>query len=323
MKRIQRRFKRLAGGAVRWAERILPVYVLIVLLLPIAAVRATYEWLNRTYFSSTSPKRRKLLAAIKKHQSRRYSPLRLWTGHLNLCTARFFRLWPDRLRQPHWMNRCRFLGKDQVDSLLASGRPIVLATVHFANLTEIYHWLRAKGYAIAFLQQTGLTWDTWYRDYLENLADATNGLQHVPRRFGPEQTWEARDFLAGGNALIGVAMDQRHRRSIRVRGEVFGLRCMTGGLQLGAVANAVVIPCLIRATWCMRSEIYFGQPVPDELLTSRRNHAQAMEHILRELTPWIIANPEQCAPHLVAAMDLESAADEPAQPMSEAPTSAS
>jgi lauroyl/myristoyl acyltransferase len=235
--------------------------------------------------------------------------------------ARFFRVWPDRLREPRWIKRCRFVCKDRVDAALESGRPIVLATVHFANITEIYHWLRADGKAVAFLQQTGLTWDTSYRDYVETLADVANGLEGVPRRFGPEQSWDARDFLTGGNRIIGVAVDQRHPRAILARGPHFNLRCMPGGLQLAAVSNAVVIPCIIRATWGMRSEIYFGEPVPDELLTSRRQHTLAMEHILRELSPWIIANPEQCAPHLVAAIELDRPAVAPDHPMSAAPTS--
>jgi lauroyl/myristoyl acyltransferase len=221
--------------------------------------------------------------------------------------ARFFRLWPDRLCEPRWKKRCTFYGNERLEAALSSNRPVVLATVHYGNLTEIYHWLRANGHAIAFLQNIDLTWETSYRDYLETLADRANRMENVPRRFSSEQTWEANDFLKGGRRLLGVAMDMpaRHPKAVLARGEAIRVSFLTGGLRLAAIANAIVLPCVIRATWWLRSEIYFGEPVPDEMVISRNQHVQALEHILHEVSPWIVANPEQCAPHLLRAMVLE------------------
>ncbi len=88
------------------------------------------------------------------------------------------------------------------------------------------------------------------------------------------------------------------------RGDVFGIHFMTGGLRLAPMSNAIVMPCIIRAAWCLRNEIFIGTPVPDELLESRKHDIQVMEHVLREVSPWIAENPEQCAPHLVTAIEL-------------------
>jgi hypothetical protein len=56
----------------------------------------------------------------------------------------------------------------------------------------------------------------------------------------------------------------------------------------------------------MRCEIHFGAPVPDELLSTPELHVRALEHILREISPVIEANPEQCMPLLIRAIDPEA-----------------
>ncbi len=150
MNRMKRRVKRFAGEFVRRIEPILPVSVLILLLLPFAASRATYEWFGRNYLYKASRKRRALYEVVSNSDRRRHPLGKVWRSHVSLCMARFFRLWPDRLHERRWMNRCAFVGKEHFDAALATGRPIILISVHLANLTELFHWLRATGHATAF-----------------------------------------------------------------------------------------------------------------------------------------------------------------------------
>ena len=57
--------------------------------------------------------------------------------------------------------------------------------------------------------------------------------------------------------------------------ENFVMYFMTGGLEVASVAKAIVLPCIFRATWCMRCEIHFGAPVPDELVSKSELHVRA------------------------------------------------
>ena len=303
MKRLKCLIRWLAWEGLRTTERILPIPCLALLLLPIAAVLALWEW-----------GKLKNSSALLQHHSRRIFKLlqapdalpfrwyRQFIGRVALYLSRFIRYWPDRLNQPCWSVRGRFHHKQRLEEALSTGRPIILATLHFGNLTELYHRLRAEEHPIAFLVYRDEQ-DYSYRDYLDELADEANGLQGVCRRFYREELWEAREFLKSGNRLLAVAMEELEDRAIVAQGELFSIPFATGALRMAMISNAIVIPCITRATGVFRSETYFGESIPDEYVTSRKLHPLALEHVMRELSPWIIENPEQCAPQLLAVMN--------------------
>jgi hypothetical protein len=124
------------------------------------------------------------------------------------------------------------------------------------------------------------------------------GIGHLPLS-------EVRDFLAWPNRVLAVPMEGPTKHDITVCGDGYGLQMAPGALRLAAMAEAVVIPCLIKIRPCLRSTIYFGDPLPHHVVSRRDRHPSACEHILRELGPWIAAQPEQSAPSLVRALRFE------------------
>jgi hypothetical protein len=304
------RAQRLVSEWVRFAEFCLPISILIPLLFPAAAVIATYELLMGKR-QSTFHQLRQLseMAQVSGVPWRRFSFRRAWAARLAMCMARFLRFWPEKLAQPRWRRRCQFIGLERLEAILAEGRPVVLATLHYGNLTELYHWIRSRRIGMAFLISQDPGSVPAYRNELDLLADRANGLEGVPRLIGIDHLhlWKVWGFLALPNRVLAVAMEGDAKRHIVVRGPGYTLRMAPGALRIAARAHAVVIPCLISASKYLRSTIRFGEPLPDDVIACHDRHPLACEHILRELGPWIATQPEQSAPMLIGAFNFGAA----------------
>jgi hypothetical protein len=201
-----------------------------------------------------------------------------------------------------------------LEAALGSGRPVMLATLHYGNLTELYHWLRSRGLAVAFIVARDLNRRTEYRNHVDSLADQANGLVGVPRLFQIDQLWEAREFLSEPRRLLVIPMDGSARPDIRVQGADYELEVATGALRLAAIAGAMVLPCLSFAPSALRFTIAFGNPVPIQNVPGRRKQTAACEDIVGQLLPWVEQRPEHCAPILMWALHATPKSSEKPHP---------
>ena len=183
---------------------------------------------------------------------------------------------------------------------------MILATVHYGDMAMLYHWLRSRGIAVAFLAARKHKPTPAFRNRLDMLGDRANGLEGIPRLIHPDELWDARDFLGGPARVLAIAMDRRKKRDLLVTGPGYSLSLSTGPLRMAVIVGAVVIPCLISSDACLSSTIRFGLPVPQEDIADSGRHPLACEHILRQIIPWVARQPEQCAKVLI---DSLSAAD--------------
>lgn len=298
--------ERAFGESLRFAERRLPTWLLKALLLPAAMVIGSAELLTLACIATWYRRHWRLPSAVRANVLWWRWACRMWISRVILSLARFLRYWPERLREDCWATGCRYFGKERLTAALATGRPIVLATLHYGDLTELYHRLRAEGLAVAFIAGRNLSRRNPYRAYLNSLADQANGLQGVPHYFAPSQLWEARDFFLGSSRILAVALERLEGgQHIVAQGAGFRIRVAPGALRLAAIVDAVVLPCVINEcdapTW-MGCTIHFGTPVPDDFVTRRDGHAKAFAHILQELSPWLLARPELCQSQLRAAL---------------------
>ena len=222
-----------------------------------------------------------------------------------MCMLRFLRIWPDKLREPRWNRRCQFSGLERLEQILGEGRPVVLATLHYGNLTELYHWIRSRGIGVAFLIAESSNVPA-HQNALDLLADRANGLDGVPRRIqnDPSHLWQVFKFLAQPNRVLLVAIEAHTERDIVVCDLGYSLRVALGTLRLAATTRAVVIPCLVSAEKYLRSTIHFGEPLADDIVASRNQPALGYRHILQQLGPWIAAQPEQSARVLIGSLSF-------------------
>jgi lauroyl/myristoyl acyltransferase len=216
--------------------------------------------------------------------------------------TRLLRYWGDRLKEPRWSRRCQFIGLDRVKAILAGGRPIVLVTLHYGNLTELYHWIRACGIGVVFLANRASALPA-YLSELALAADRANGLEGVPSLIGVDylRLWQTLEILKQPNRILAVAAEGYGKRVLITQGPGYTLRVGPGALHIAAMAQAVMIPCLMSVEKNLKATIFFGAPLPDDLVADRDRHALAYENILEQLGPRITARPEQSAPLLIGA----------------------
>jgi len=256
---------------------------------------------------------------VKPRQPRWRWLWRAWLRQVAVYTTRFLSLCPERLREPRWSRRCRFIGLNRLEAPLSEGRPVILATLHYGDLVMLYHWLRSRGIAVAFLAARKRKRTPAFRDRLDLLADRANGLVGVPRLIHPDQLWDAREFLGGPARVLAVAMERSTKRDVRVNGPGYSLWLSPGAIRMAAIVGAVVIPCLISSHGCLSSTIRFGSPVPQEDVADRNRHLLACEHIVRRTVPWVARQPEQCAKGLIASFETTDNPVPEAQVISEHP----
>ena len=292
--------KRQAGALLcrlaRLAERLLPVALVRLCAWMIAAPMAFRELIGT---GPTLNQLQRLPTSIRPQRS----VWRLWRQRVAVNASSLVRFWPDRLQEPRWQGCCRLYNAEALDGILRT-RPVILATLHYCSLVVLCHWLRSRGWPMAALSARSSEHLPAYRKRLDSLADQQSGLADVPRFFGLDELWEARDFLsADARSLLLVAVDAPYgKRPLTVSVNDFELPIQTGAFRLAALSNAVVVPCLIRAVGGMGVEIRFGNPIPDHLIMDQRQHSAAAEQLFEELLPVIGECPEQCHADLVQGL---------------------
>lgn len=296
------RAQRFGTKHLRWLELRFSISILVLLLYPPAAIIATWELLTSRNHSTFRQLRQ--LSNQARHSGLRWGRLslwRIWSARVAMCMARFLRYWPERLGQPRWARRCHFVGLERLQAILAEGRPVVLATLHYGNLTELSAWLRSRGIGAAFL--VGRHFKHAYPSELGLLADSVNGLEGVPRVFGNEHQglWNALEFLRQPNRVLVVAMEGVTKRDVIVQEQGYELRMAPGALFLAAMAKAAVIPCLISVRRHLNLTIFLGEPLPDEFVTCNELHPLGCERLLKELGRWITPQAEQSEPPLIGS----------------------
>jgi lauroyl/myristoyl acyltransferase len=302
------------GVLFRLAERLLPIALLAWAILPVAALAG-----RRMVLRKVSLRRIERLPAVLRRRwprgwwRRRW---RVWRGQMAVYTTRFLCFIPERLRRPQWQRRCRFVGLPRLEAALAGGRPVILATLHYGDLVMLYHWLRSRGIAVAFMAARKRKATPAFRDRLDQLADRADRLEGVPRLIHPDQLWDAREHLEKPGRVLVLAMERNTHYDIQVTGPGYSLRVTAGGLRLAAIVGAVVIPCLISSHRWLASTIRFGRVVPVADIADHRRHGLACERIVRQLVPWAARRPEQCTDALLSSLcpPGESTPNEPALP---------
>jgi lauroyl/myristoyl acyltransferase len=283
----------------RQAERFLPIPLLLPILWPAAVIMGRRHVLR----GSSLGRLRRLPPALRPAESPWQGMGRVCLGRSAVYTTRMLSFWPERLREDRWRRRCEFLGIEHLDAALATGRPVILATLHYGDLTMLYHWLRSRGLAAAFMAARRRKREPEFRRRLDALADQANGLEGVPHLVYRDELWDARDFLDRPGRVLAMAVDGNTSRDVAVTGPGYAIRVAPGALRLATITGATILPCLISSPGCLRSTIRFGRPVPDEDVTDRERHPAACEHIVRELIPWIAAKPEECGQAFLANFD--------------------
>jgi lauroyl/myristoyl acyltransferase len=288
------------GMLLRLTERLIPIPALRLVLWPVAALMSAADLAphrNTTrLFERLPPSRRPGLTKPR-------WLLRLWKRRIPLHMTKVFRFWPDRLRDNRWQQQCRFEGWSRLESSLAESRSVILATLHYGCLTELYHLLRARQLKVAALTTRRAEQRSAFRKRLNSLGDQANGLSGIPWTFELRQLRQAQTFLNEGGRLLLVALDgSPGTRAVVVENGDFQVLLATGAFHLAANTNAAVLPCLMRITGNLTTTIYFGTPVPSNALADRSRHQIAAEHIFSELAPLIAENPELCGNPVLKAM---------------------
>jgi lauroyl/myristoyl acyltransferase len=197
--------------------------------------------------------------------------------------------------EPRWQKRCRIVGEEHLSAALASGRPVILITLHYGALLEMYHWMRGRGLPLVGMTVSHLDTSDLVRERLAFLADRANGLSGLPRVFGTsmEDLVNIQQFLKTPGRALAMAIDGgRGYHPATVQFDGITVDVQLGVFTIATVTNAVVIPFLAWSGPAMTCEIHLRQPVPDELVTYRVRRPAAADHVVRELMPLVRERPE-------------------------------
>jgi hypothetical protein len=187
---------------------------------------------------------------------------------------------------------------------LASGRPIIIVTLHFGPTSNILIWFRSSGYPAAMVALRGLTRLSAYRQHLKSLRDGLAGLEGVASLIEVGQVWEMREHLEKHRFLL-VALEGSHGKYHRNASiENVELSLQTGALHMAAGANAIVLPCLVNSGRFFSSTIHFGSPVPCEMVSSKTLHQAACDHLMNEFMAVVSRCPEECSTEFLAFLHV-------------------
>jgi lauroyl/myristoyl acyltransferase len=297
--------QRAVVKCLRLAESCLPIPALVLVLLPAAAAIATCELLVGGRHATFRQLRQMSEAARRAGLQWGHCSLwKVWSRRVAMCLARFLRFWPDKLREARWSRRCQIVGLERLETAITRGRPVVLTTLHYGNLTDLILWIRSRGIGIAFLSNRKEEDEPAYQRDLNFQANRVNGLDGVPAILGIDylNLWRAVDFLASPNRVLVVAVEGYSKRDIWTHGHGCDLRIAPGALRLAEKSGAAVIPCLISVGSNMRASIYFDEPLPEDWVADRARYPAACDRIASTLYPWVASQPEQSAPLLIRAV---------------------
>ena len=280
---------------LRGCERVLPISVLDVLLWPVAAASDLLEVRNR-----------KLLTSWRRiPKSWHPNPWRFFFRQgVGYYHEELIYVWPDRLCAPEWLKRCQLEGQTHLVTSRNHERPIVLASLHFGPYETFPYWLRAHGVATTMIRGLAAS------EALKSLSDYQYSLSppaDVPvflsaKELAPLPRFShIRQFLGPGRRLlVMVDVDRGMQFHLPFQGHSF--RMASGAIRLAAMANAELIPCLIRETGSWRFAIWFGAPVPREYLGNSPDLQSVGAHLLNEFSKLITRYPEQCRARFLSAL---------------------
>jgi hypothetical protein len=273
---------------LRFAERVLPLAVLSLLLWPPAAA-----------WDLVHLRRRKLLSCWRRfpeswHPSSLLFFLRQSVG---LYHAQLVYAWPDRLCTQRWRKRCRLEGRVDLVKSWDADRPMIFASVHVGPSEIMNYWLRAHGIVTTTVRGA-------WPDSLQGLASRQHALSppaDVPVFLPVKEMPRVRQFLGAGQRLL-VMVDVDRGKQIRVPFENHSFRMATGAIRLAALTGAELIPCVIVETGSWKFAIYFGTPVPRNYFDKSPDMTAIGAHLLREFVKVIIRYPEQCKPRFLSSI---------------------
>ena len=280
---------------LRLCERLFPTSVLSLLLWPPAAA-----------WDLVQVRKRKLVTYWRRFpESWHARPGRFFLRQsLGLSHEELIYMWPDRLCTARWRRRCRLEGGSDLIGTREGDRGVVLASVHFGPYETLPYWLRAHGIVTMMIRglppPDTLKGLTSYQYALSPPAGlpvflSANELAPLPR-FA-----HIRQILGPGRRLL-VMVDVDRGLQFHVPFENRSFRMATGAIRLAAMADAELIPCLIRSTGSWKFAIHFGNPVPRRYLGNSPDMQAVGAHLLREFSKVITRYPEQCRWRLLSAM---------------------
>lgn len=226
---------------------------------------------------------------------------RTWRSRVPLNAVKLLLFWPDRFRLPRWRFRATSTGIERFERARATGRPVILATLHFGPTTAALPLLRRDGLPVAALlvRDPARAWR--FRNALQQIADDVSGLGGVPARIGVADLERAVEFLRAGHLLV-LSVDGPRGRHLWSTVDGHTLSLSAAVCQLAAMCQAVILPYLLTAAPSFRVTMHFGEPVPDALVFDYRRHQAACDHLHREFLPVVRTFPEQCYPVLANAL---------------------
>lgn len=279
---------------VRVCERILPPSLLSLLLWPPAAAYDLLQVRQRAPMASWA-------RFPTSWQAKRW---RYWFRQaLALYHSQLFYMWPDRLTEKRWRNRCRFEGLSNLAPSEEANRGIVLASLHYGPFEIMPYWLRAHGIVTTSLRTSppaALKKLTDYQYSLSPPADVpvfiyAEDLTPLPR------ISHLRNILGPGRRLL-VMVDPVRGLQVDVPFEDRIFRMSTGAIRMAAMTNADLVPCLIAETSAWKFTIHFGKPIPRELLARSPDMQAIGAHLLNEFSEVIRRYPAQCKMRLSRSM---------------------
>jgi lauroyl/myristoyl acyltransferase len=303
---------------LRLGERVLPRMVMSLLLWPPAAAwdlvqlgqrKPVTSW--RRFPEAWHPK-----------------PARFFLRQsLGLCHARLIYIWPDRLRSPRWLSRCRLEGGRDLIGSRNEDRGVVLAHLHFGPSEILPYWLRAHGIVTTALvgRPKPLQRLASRQHALSAPADVplflpvNEMLRHVRIARNTAFTYKGKQLMGPGRRVL-VAVDVNRGQQVYVPFENHLFRMATGAIRLAALAKAELIPCLIVETASWNFAIHFGTPVPGCYLGNRPNLKAAAAHLLKEFLKVVTCYPTQCS-HTLLSCISPAAVEEDQSSYSKSPES--
>lgn len=280
---------RMGFFLIRIAERLLPLRLFSLVVWPVAAATGLAEIKKkRSAFASW----RRLAKCVTAP-----SRLQLWFWHGAAANhARFVYLFPDRLSQSRWLERCRITGRDELKRVRATARRIVFVSLHFGPFDTLVYWLRAMG-----LPVTVLVGKPAPRQALKQRQYDLSPPRGIPVVLPVTELGSLRQAISRVQHLL-VLMDVERGRQVEVEHDQLVCRLATGAIRIAATAGAELIPCLMTASPGWNFALHFGRPVPRNHLEPTPDIEMVTRHLLEEFLPIVRQEPAQCNYRLLSSM---------------------
>ncbi len=259
---------------IRVLERALPLPLLRALLWPLALAAS---WRERRFQAELAEGMLKLPGC----RLERRSVARL-VARERMCyhLSRFVNFWPDRLGQSPWRERFVAIGLEEI---LATDRPVVLATLHAGRMHLMHYALRSLGAPVALL----INGSTNSRSNIKRAKDRL-AAGEGPVVFSRDELKAALNHLRAGKCLV-VALD-KDSESMREVG--FGearAHLSTGAVRIAQNSRACLAACLVLETAPWRYEICVGV-----LMEEVADVDTALSQLATDFSHMLQAHPEQC-----------------------------